>query len=183
MSLSHLSHADVEQRTLCIERLARVRRSASRKVRKTASLREVATTIADDGLSRIAASRWRRGKTFKPAKGVLKKRCRERSARPASTCRTTIRYAHRSHRGLRAPESANGILNTRAPQTEAAQTLMLARAPGSSGAAHGTRNSGTGARTTVTHRGSTFNQPGRYAIAPPPSTSTVEPVAYGVDAR
>ena len=68
VSLSHLSHADVEQRTLCIERLARVRRSASRKVRKTASLREVATTIADDGLSRIAASRWRRGKTFKPAK-------------------------------------------------------------------------------------------------------------------
>ncbi|OXJ07692.1 LysR substrate-binding domain-containing protein [Burkholderia sp. HI2500] len=68
VSLSHLSHADVQQRTLCIERLARVRRSASRKVRKTASLREVATTIADDGLSRITAARWRRGKTFTPAK-------------------------------------------------------------------------------------------------------------------
>ncbi|HEM7880317.1 DNA-binding transcriptional regulator CynR [Burkholderia contaminans] len=133
VSFSHLSHADIEQRTLFIERLALVHRSAGRKIRKTVSLREVAThplallnrtfamrgqidaacaganialnvrveaanvdslirlveradyatiasplaiphrskivaaTIADDGLSRIAALRWRRGKTFTPA--------------------------------------------------------------------------------------------------------------------
>ena len=65
------------------------------------------------------ASPRRAGVAARPSslpRSVLKKRCRERSARPASTCRTTIRYAHRSHRGLRAPESANGILNTRAPR-------------------------------------------------------------------
>ena len=133
VSFSHLSNADIEQRTLFTERLALVRRSTRRRAGKTVSLQEVArqplallnrtfamrgqidaacananialdvrveaanvdslirlvehagyatiasplavqagsrietTTISDDGLARIAALRWRRGRTFTPA--------------------------------------------------------------------------------------------------------------------
>lgn len=133
VSFSHLSNADVDQKTLFIEWLALVRRCTDRNLRKSVSLQEVSTyrlallnqafamrgqidaacasagialdvrveaanvdslmrlvergnyatiasplavpprsrivkeTIEGDGLSRIAALRWRRGKTFTPA--------------------------------------------------------------------------------------------------------------------